>query len=145
MNATMETNTIGHLNVHNKSEELIAQLELHVGENVIGRLAGEQTGQPALVEDAALSRMHFIIQVEKDEHGRVRFFLKDNHSTNGTFLKSAKLARDEASSQNSRRKVESKDYLQLENGDTILGGNTRFILVIVAPVRKGKDTRINDE
>ena len=127
----------GELIVKDKNKNEIASLDLFLGENIIGRISGEQIAQDTLLQDRFLSREHFIVDVEKDSYDRTRFFLRDNRSSNGTWLKHHK--------NGTVRKLEEKDSLELSGEDTILGGETYFVLKIDAlptDSRKDQKTRI---
>jgi pSer/pThr/pTyr-binding forkhead associated (FHA) protein len=120
----MEKNRIvGRLRVQNKTRKEIALIELQMGENSIGRASDSENENFELMNDHFLSRKHFIIETEEDSYSRIRFYLKDeNLSTNGTWLRYNK--------NGTIKKLEAKDFLELSNGDTILGGETYFVIEI---------------
>jgi pSer/pThr/pTyr-binding forkhead associated (FHA) protein len=118
----MTNKAIGYLRVFNKEKEEIAFIELQLGNNMLGRLYEDENGKLEVIEDSFLSRKHFVIETEKDQYNRIRFFLRDNISTNTTWLKYNK--------KGTVKKLENNDLLELSDGDTILGGETYFTLEI---------------
>jgi pSer/pThr/pTyr-binding forkhead associated (FHA) protein len=118
----MENGSVGHLRAFNKEKKNVALIELHFGSNTVGRLYEKENEKFEMIEDPFLSRKHFVIETEKDQYNRIRFFLRDDISTNTTWLKNNK--------KGSIKKLENNDLLELSNGDTILGGETYFTLEI---------------
>ncbi|MDR1403818.1 MAG: FHA domain-containing protein [Tannerellaceae bacterium] len=116
----MYNKLLGELKVINKENREIACINLYAGENKIGRSSKDKTGELIVSDDAFLSREHFMIIVTEDEKKRIRFYLQDNNSRNGTFLKDNK--------KNIRKKLNIHDYLELSDNDVILGGETCFII-----------------
>jgi pSer/pThr/pTyr-binding forkhead associated (FHA) protein len=116
----MNTKISGELKALNKANKEIACINLYIGENKIGRSSKDKAGELALSDDAFLGREHFIINITEDEKKRIRFYLQDNHSKNGTFLKDNK--------KDIRKKLNQHDYLELSENDVILGGETCFII-----------------
>jgi pSer/pThr/pTyr-binding forkhead associated (FHA) protein len=116
----MNTKQPGELKALNKDNKEIACINLYIGENKIGRSSKDKSGELALSDDAFLGREHFIIHITEDEKKRIRFYLQDNHSKNGTFLKDNK--------KDIRKKLNQYDYLELSDNDVILGGETCFII-----------------
>jgi pSer/pThr/pTyr-binding forkhead associated (FHA) protein len=116
----MDTKLPGELKALNKDNREIACINLYIGENKIGRSSQDEAGELPLQGDAFLGREHFIITITEDEKKRIRFYLQDNHSKNGTFLKDNK--------KDIRKKLSPSDYLELSESDVILGGETCFII-----------------
>lgn len=90
--------TASYLMFNNKKISLVAKITI-----------GRDTDNDIVVDNKLASRRHAIIQKIKDA-----YFLKDENSTNGTYVNSVKIPKDK--------------YVRLNIGDQIQIGSTVFVI-----------------
>ncbi|NLO39100.1 MAG: protein kinase [Ruminiclostridium sp.] len=74
--------------------------------------------------DRLVSRLHFFI-----DYRPPRFFIRDNHSTNGTLIKSK-----------NKKNILWNQESEIFVGDLIIAGNTIFRLEMIEPVKTARET-----
>ncbi len=90
-------------------------LPLKEGDNVIGRRnKGTEISTPIETNDPSMDRSHCIINVKKNQQGKLVYTLRDNRSLTGTFLMNELLG--------------DKDRIRIEDGAIITLGATTIIL-----------------
>lgn len=91
------------------------EIELHAGENIIGRLVkGSRANAPIKTVDPSMDTTHCIITVSPKSDGTARFVLRDAPSNTGTFLQNEILG--------------DHDRVNITDGDIITIGATTMIL-----------------
>ena len=91
------------------------EIELHAGENIIGRLVkGSRANAPIKTVDPSMDTTHCIIIVSPKGDGTARFVLRDAPSNTGTFLQNEILG--------------DHDRVNITDGDIITIGATTMIL-----------------
>ena len=91
------------------------EIELHAGENIIGRLVkGSRANAPIKTGDASMDTTQCIITVSPKGDGTARFVLRDAPSNTGTFLQNEILG--------------DHDRVNITDGDIITIGATTMIL-----------------
>lgn len=87
---------------------------LKEGDNIIGRrCTGNNITIPIETSDMSMDRRHCIINVKRNNQGKLIYTLRDNPSLTGTFLQNEILG--------------DKDRLRIEDGAIITIGATTFI------------------
>lgn len=90
-------------------------LPLHEGDNFIGRRSkGTDIDQPIETADPSMDRNHCVINVKTNKQGAIKYTLRDNQSTTGTFLMNEILG--------------DKDRVIINDGAIITLGATTLIL-----------------
>lgn len=90
-------------------------LPLQEGDNIIGRrCVGTVINAPIESSDMSMDRRHCIINVKRNQHGKLIYTLRDAPSLTGTFLKNELLG--------------EKDRIRIEDGAIITIGATSLIL-----------------
>ena len=90
-------------------------LPLQEGDNVIGRrCVGTVINMPIETGDMSMDRRHCVINVKRDELGKLVYTLRDAPSLTGTFLMNEVLG--------------DKDRIRIEDGAIVTIGATTFIL-----------------
>jgi len=114
----MYTNIFGKLHASNKKQGRIATFLLQEGVNTVGRAVQEHKSMIEIFDDEFLGRLHFSIEVNKDQLGRIHYILFDNNSRNGTsfYCKETK----------TQKKLQPLDRIIIVKGDQIKAGNTYF-------------------
>jgi hypothetical protein len=118
---------IGKLHVK-KNGAIVNSFTLELGENIIGRPSKEKPstieikGNGKLRDDGKLSRQHFIINVNQNEDGTLKFLLRDNNSLNGTQVMSGK----------KRKTLSANENFQLLHKDVIKAGE-KFLFELEIP------------
>lgn len=101
------------------------EVELHAGENIVGRLVkGSHANAPIKTVDPSMDTTHCIITVTPKADGTARFVLRDAPSNTGTFLQNEILG--------------NRDRVNITDGDIITLGATTMIL------RTGNDNEEED-
>lgn len=91
------------------------EVELHAGENIIGRLVkGSHANAPIKTVDPSMDTTHCIITITPKADGSARFVLRDAPSNTGTFLQNEILG--------------DHDRVNITDGDIITIGATTMIL-----------------
>lgn len=98
LDAIGETKAASYLMFNKKKIELVAKITI-----------GRDTDNDVVVDNKLASRHHAMIQKIKNA-----YFLKDENSTNGTFLNGARLPKDK--------------YVKLQPGDRITIGNMNLVI-----------------
>ena len=90
-------------------------LPLQEGDNIIGRrCVGTVINAPIESSDMSMDRRHCIINVKRNQQGKLIYTLRDAPSLTGTFLKNELLG--------------EKDRIRIEDGAIITIGATSLIL-----------------
>ena len=91
------------------------EFPLHAGDNIIGRASkGTEVDIPIETSDMSMDRRHCIINVKRNQQGKLIYTLRDAPSLTGTFLKNELLG--------------EKDRIRIEDGAIITIGATSLIL-----------------
>lgn len=91
------------------------EIELHAGENIVGRLVkGSNANAPIKTVDPSMDTTHCIITVTPKADGTARFVLRDAPSNTGTFLQNEILG--------------NRDRVTITDGAIITLGATTMIL-----------------
>ena len=134
----MESTDFGKLIASNKTKGHIASFSLCEGLNTVGRAVQEHKSSIELFGDEYMGRLHFSIDVCKDNFGRVHYTLYDNNSTNGTFIKCI--------ATKVQKRLGPEDRIKIEKGDQIKAGNTYFEIeppVTTKEPKKQDDTNVS--
>lgn len=97
INAIANPGAVSYLLFNKKKIQLIAKITI-----------GRESDNEVVIENKLASRHHAVIQKIRDS-----FFLKDEGSTNGTYLNGAKIPADK--------------YVKLNKGDKITVGTTNLV------------------
>lgn len=98
LDAIGESKVASYLMFNNKRIDLVAKITI-----------GRDADNDIVVDNKLASRHHCVIQKIKNA-----YFLKDENSTNGTFVNGERIPKDK--------------YLKLNSGDKITVGNTSFVI-----------------
>ena len=98
LDAIAESNPASYLVFNKKRIKLVTKITI-----------GRETDNDIVVDNKLASRHHAIIQKIKDD-----YFLKDENSTNGTFLNG--------------KKIPEGKYVRLNSGDKITVGNMSLVI-----------------
>ena len=94
----VESKPLSYLVFNKKKIQLVAKISI-----------GRETDNDIVIDSKLASRHHCIVQKIRDE-----YFLKDEHSTNGTFLNGTKIPSDK--------------YVKLNPGDKLSVGSATLVL-----------------
>lgn len=113
---TNEDETVyGRLVVLENAFHFKQEIELHAGENIIGRLVkGSNANAPIKTVDPSMDTTHCIITVTPKTDGSAQFVLRDAPSNTGTFLQNEILG--------------NRDRVSITDGAIITLGATTMIL-----------------
>ena len=113
--ADADETVYGKLVVLENAFHVKQEIELHAGENIIGRLVkGSRANAPIKTVDPSMDTTHCIITVSPKGDGTARFVLRDAPSNTGTFLQNEILG--------------DHDRVNITDGDIITIGATTMIL-----------------
>ncbi len=93
-----ETKQVSYLVVNKKKIQLVAKITI-----------GRDPNNDVVIDSKLASRQHCIIQKIREE-----YFLKDENSTNGTFLNGSRIPSDK--------------YVKLNSGDKITVGSSNLVM-----------------
>lgn len=116
-NSTQQMPVYGRLIVLENAFHFKQELELHEGDNVVGRLVkGTNANTPIKTVDPSMDTTHCVINVRLKPNGTPIFTLRDAPSNTGTFLHNEILS--------------DRDRIIIKDGDIITIGATTMILRI---------------
>lgn len=127
----METEDFGKLHASNKVNGPIDAFLLKEGANTVGRAVQEHRSMHEVFGDEYLGRLHFTIEVNKDQQGRIHYTLFDNDSLNGTLVSFQKTK--------VQKRLDSQDRVKVGKGDRIKAGNTYFEIEPPKPTKDAKN------